>query len=91
MRAFPLHRVQYLPRLREKLVERICRSGNVDDHRLALDVHDNEPVFPSLHRKYRIGGLIEGNARLLAADTVTYSSAPICALGMVAPSKEELS
>jgi hypothetical protein len=32
--AFPLYGVQNLLRLREKLVELVCRSGNVDDHRL---------------------------------------------------------
>jgi hypothetical protein len=46
--AFPFNAVQHLLRLREKLVELVFRSANVDEHRLAPDVHDDEPVLPSI-------------------------------------------
>jgi hypothetical protein len=41
----PLYAIKNLLRLREKLVEFIRRSGNVDDHRIDVGVDDDEPVF----------------------------------------------
>ena len=53
--AFPLNAVQHFLRLGENLVEAICRSGDVNDYRVAIDIQSCLAASPARMRASAMG------------------------------------